>query len=116
MLNCPNCSQIDHVEVDTHADGFASNLQECGHCGLLWTNRGDKVVILHEATRTPQSNHSQTECPICHSANRVEIDIHADGFAKNLEECGICGAVWTQERDKFRMVHGATWAGTNKAG
>ncbi|MDH3997455.1 MAG: hypothetical protein OET90_01330 [Desulfuromonadales bacterium] len=35
--------------------------------------------------------------------------MHADGFAHNLEECGACGALWSLDKGKHRLVHGATW-------
>ena len=107
-MTCPSCNTTDHIEIDTHADGFAHNLQECGLCGTLWTTRGDENVVLHGATR--RHGEKTNECPICHSIDRVEVDIHADGFAAGLEECGVCGALWTQGRTKARLVHGATWA------
>lgn len=110
-MNCPHCNHADHVEVDTHADGFAANLQECGHCGSVWTTtRGQKVVMLHGATCHHHGTQSQAECPICHSTDQVQVDIHADGYAHNLEECGVCGALWSQDQDQVRIVHGATWA------
>lgn len=107
-MHCPTCNDHDHIEIDTHADGFADNLQECGLCGTLWTTRGNETLVLHGATR--QHGAMTNECPICHSIDRVEVDMHADGFARNLEECGICGALWSQGRSKARLVHGATWA------
>jgi len=107
-MNCPTCHDSDHIEVDTHADGYTDNLLECGQCGTLWTHRGDETVVLHGATRRHGSK--TNECPICHSIDRVELDIHADGFASNLEECGVCGALWSQEKNTVRLVHGATWA------
>ena len=105
---CPSCKDTNHIEIDTHADGFAANIQECGICGTLWTTHEGETVLIHGATR--QHGSKTNECPICHSIDRVEIDIHADGFAKNLEECGVCGALWSQGKDKIRLVHGATWA------
>lgn len=107
-MTCPNCQETDRIEVDTHADGFASNLQECGTCGTLWTDRGGESLVLHGATRRHGAR--TNECPICHSIDRVEIDIHADGFAEGLEECGVCGALWSQGKAGARLVHGATWA------
>ena len=109
-MECPTCHQTNLVEIDTHADGFAANLHECGHCGSVWTAEGESVRLLHGATRSLQGSAETDECPICHSTSQVEIDIHADGFANNLEECGVCGALWTQGKDFTRLVHGATWA------
>lgn len=33
-------------------------------------------------------------CPICKSTKRIEIDLHSDGYAKDLLECTSCGAIW----------------------
>jgi uncharacterized Zn finger protein len=107
-MTCPNCLDTDHIEIDTHADGYAANLQECGACGTLWTIRGDTSEVIRSATH--QHGLDTNECPICHSIDHVEIDIHADGFARNLEECGVCGALWSQDGRQTRLVHGATWA------
>ncbi len=107
-MTCPNCNNTDHIEIDTHADGFADNVQECGICGTLWTNRGKDTLVLRGVTH--QHGLDTNECPICHSIDHVEIDMHADGFARNLEECGVCGALWSLDGRKTRLVHGATWA------
>ena len=47
-------------------------------------------------------------CPICSEKNRIEIDMHCDGFAEALEECGQCGSVWTLNGGKTSMLHGPT--------
>jgi transcription elongation factor Elf1 len=107
-VTCPTCQDTDHIEIDTHADGYAANLQECGICGTLWTVRGDTNQVIRTATH--QHGLDTNECPICHSIDHVQIDMHADGFARNLEECGVCGALWSQDGRKTRLVHGATWA------
>ena len=107
-MTCPGCNTNEYVEIDTHADGFADNVLECGSCGTTWINRGNQTVVLRGVTR--QHGLNTNECPICHSIDRVEVDIHADGFARNLEECGVCGAVWSQDGRQTRLVHGATWA------
>ena len=46
-MECPICNNPYHVEIDTHSDGFAANLQECGHCGALWTRKANISIILH---------------------------------------------------------------------
>ncbi len=33
-------------------------------------------------------------CPICKSATSIEIDMHSDGYAKDLIECANCEAIW----------------------
>jgi len=107
-MTCPNCHDGDHIEIDTHADGFAANIQECGSCGTVWTMRGNTSEVIRTAVR--RHGLDTNECPICHCTDHVEVDIHADGFASNLEECGVCGALWSQEGRQARLVHGATWA------
>lgn len=44
------------------------------------------------------------ECPVCHHSDHVEIDIHADGFSENLQECGDCGAVWIRKCDSKEVI------------
>ncbi len=34
------------------------------------------------------------KCPTCNTTHGVEIDIHADGYARNVLECADCGSVW----------------------
>jgi uncharacterized Zn finger protein len=54
-MECPVCHNKKHLEIDTHADGFASYLTECGDCGALWTVKEVKVlktVLVHGATST----------------------------------------------------------------
>ncbi len=48
-MKCPVCSEKRRVEIDTHSDGFAENLQECGRCGALWTSKGETQVLIHGA-------------------------------------------------------------------
>ena len=31
------------------------------------------------------------KCPICANKEQVEVNLHADGFAQNIQECG---GVW----------------------
>ncbi len=45
-MECPVCGGKRHVEIDTHSDGYAQNLQECGECGSLWTRKNGKAIIL----------------------------------------------------------------------
>lgn len=39
------------------------------------------------------------KCPICKDRNHVEIDLHSDGYAENLRECGTCGTIWGWKDD-----------------
>ena len=47
-------------------------------------------------------------CPVCREKKRVKIDMHCDGFAEALEECGQCGSVWTMHGTKKSVLHGPT--------
>jgi hypothetical protein len=51
-MECPVCQNKTRVELDTHADGYAENLQECGECGALWITKGQRSVLVHGATQT----------------------------------------------------------------
>jgi hypothetical protein len=48
-MECPICKKTSHIEVDTHSDGFAATIMECGDCQTLWTRKAGKAVILHAA-------------------------------------------------------------------
>lgn len=49
-MECPICRKKAHVELDTHSDGFAENLQECGDCGALWISKESGSVLVHGST------------------------------------------------------------------
>lgn len=34
------------------------------------------------------------KCPICSNSTGIEIDMHSDGYAKDLIECANCEAIW----------------------
>ncbi len=51
-------------------------------------------------------------CPYCKHQDRLEIDLHADGFSADLIECSECGALLTIKSGKLETVHGpdnASW-------
>ena len=33
-------------------------------------------------------------CPNCNNKKGIEIDMHSDGYAKDLLECTSCGTIW----------------------
>lgn len=35
------------------------------------------------------------KCSICGNKACAEVNLHADGFVQNLQECGVCGTLWT---------------------
>ena len=47
------------------------------------------------------------KCPICDDHKNIEINMHSEGYASNLFECGTCETVWSErlaESDKFEIV------------
>jgi len=56
-MECPICRNKTHVELDTHSDGFAENLQECGDCGALWISKEGDSVLVHGSTQAQAVNH-----------------------------------------------------------
>lgn len=55
-MECPVCKRKKHLALDTHADGYAENLIECGDCGALWITEmlhiEHQVVIENSAGRS----------------------------------------------------------------
>ena len=45
------------------------------------------------------------KCPICATRTGIEIDMHADGYAKNVLECTNCGALWVNDRTGIIIVN-----------
>lgn len=54
------------------------------------------------------------ECPGCHKKSRIEIDLHPDGYAKNLQECGDCGALWILDGNLEVLLPNSTKADTHE--
>jgi len=44
------------------------------------------------------------KCPFCKSKSRIEVDLHADGFAKEACECGNCEAIWTYIGNDLKII------------
>lgn len=40
-------------------------------------------------------------CPKCNSRKGIEIDMHSDGYAKDLLECNVCGTVWVEGNNQI---------------
>jgi transposase-like protein len=50
-MECPVCNKSNRVEIDTHSDGYAENIQECGHCGAVWTRKAGRSIVIYGGTR-----------------------------------------------------------------
>ncbi len=44
-------------------------------------------------------------CPICNSTTSIEIDMHSDGYAKDLIECANCEAIWLEDNDGIVLLN-----------
>jgi hypothetical protein len=55
-MECPICQNKSRVELDTHSDGFAENLQECGACGALWISKECGSILVHGSTQALAAN------------------------------------------------------------
>jgi len=45
------------------------------------------------------------KCPICNCTNSIEIDMHSDGYAKDLIECANCGALWLSQGEEIVLLN-----------
>jgi uncharacterized Zn finger protein len=43
-------------------------------------------------------------CPTCNDKKSIEIDMHSDGYAKDLLECTSCGTVWLERCNEIITV------------
>jgi uncharacterized Zn finger protein len=43
-------------------------------------------------------------CPNCNSKKGIEIDMHSDGYAKDLLECNSCGTIWLERFNEIITV------------
>ena len=43
-------------------------------------------------------------CPHCDNRNSIEIDMHSDGYAKDLLECTSCGTIWLERSKEIISV------------
>jgi transcription elongation factor Elf1 len=44
-------------------------------------------------------------CPICNNTTGIEIDIHSDGYAKDIVECTNCEALWLYDMNGITMLN-----------
>lgn len=47
------------------------------------------------------------KCPHCDSKKGIEIDMHSDGYAKDLLECTSCGTLWLEKSSQIIAVNQA---------
>jgi transcription elongation factor Elf1 len=47
----------------------------------------------------------EMKCPICDSTTSIEIDMHSDGYAKDLIECANCEAIWLSNSDEIVLLN-----------
>jgi hypothetical protein len=44
-------------------------------------------------------------CPICNTRTGIEIDMHSDGYTKDLLECTNCEALWTVTNEGITLLN-----------
>ncbi|HEX8960635.1 MAG TPA: hypothetical protein VF775_03600 [Geobacteraceae bacterium] len=44
-------------------------------------------------------------CPICNNRTGIEIDMHSDGYARDLIECTNCDALWLVRNDEIVLLN-----------
>ena len=44
------------------------------------------------------------ECPVCKHQNHNELDLHSDGYAKDIIECSDCGTIWLDEQGMANVI------------
>lgn len=47
------------------------------------------------------------QCPTCKEKKSIEIDMHSDGYAKDVLECNTCGTIWLEKSNEIIMVSNA---------
>ena len=44
------------------------------------------------------------KCPNCNGKEGIEIDMHSDGYARDLLECTNCGTIWLERCSEIITV------------
>lgn len=44
-------------------------------------------------------------CPHCNHQNHNEIDLHSDGYAKDIIECSDCGTIWIDNAGQAVIIN-----------
>ena len=47
-------------------------------------------------------------CPVCNNRNHNEIDLHSDGYAKDIIECTTCGTIWLDDHGHANIIKQST--------
>jgi hypothetical protein len=45
------------------------------------------------------------KCPICSNTTSIEIDMHSDGYARDLIECANCAAIWLNDGGSIVLLN-----------
>lgn len=45
------------------------------------------------------------ECPVCKHSDHNELDLHSDGYAKDIIECSDCGTIWLDVDGMANIIH-----------
>lgn len=44
------------------------------------------------------------ECPVCKQCDHNELDLHSDGYAKDIIECSECGTIWVDDNGLANII------------
>ena len=61
-------------------------------------------VLYSDSNKNPATGENTMHCPKCNSTKGIEIDMHSDGYAKDLLECTSCGTVWFEKFNEIVTV------------
>jgi len=103
-MNCPRCKSKKHVEIDLHAEGFCSDICECGVCGCVWTYSGNDLKIIKDNDTLKGKAYSDFICPTCKSILCIETDLDAFQFHEELQECANCGTVCSSAHNHVEVI------------
>jgi len=48
------------------------------------------------------------QCPVCKNVDHNEIDLHSDGYAKDIIECSTCGTIWLDDQGLANIIKAST--------
>lgn len=48
------------------------------------------------------------KCPACNNCDHNEIDLHSDGYAKDIIECSTCGTLWLDDHGLANIIKQST--------
>jgi len=63
------------------------------------------VFYIVNRTQNHATGENTMHCPKCNSKKGIEIDMHSDGYAKDLLECTSCGTIWLEKYNEIITIN-----------